>query len=75
MATSHLDSWMRSLFSETRKKKIISKIDTPVLIVVEKVVVVVEKKGYTLYDSLKVSDKRVPRKVRDNCKDPKDHQR
>ena len=38
-------------------------------IVVEKVVLV-EKKG--LYDSLKVSDKRVPRKVRDNCKDPKD---
>ncbi len=53
MATSHLDSWMRSLFSETRKKKTISNINTPVLIVVEKVVVVVEKKGYTLYDSLK----------------------
>jgi nucleotide-binding universal stress UspA family protein len=31
MATSHLDSWMRSLFSETRK--IISNINIPVLIV------------------------------------------
>jgi hypothetical protein len=31
MATSHLDSWMRSLFSETRKT--ISNINIPVLIV------------------------------------------
>ena len=31
MTTSHLDSWLRSLFSEARK--IISKIDTPVLLV------------------------------------------
>ena len=31
MASSHLDSWMRSLFSETRK--IVSNINTPVLIV------------------------------------------
>jgi nucleotide-binding universal stress UspA family protein len=31
MSTSHLDSWLRSLFSEARK--IISKIDTPVLLV------------------------------------------
>jgi nucleotide-binding universal stress UspA family protein len=31
MATSHLDSWMRSLFSDARK--IISNINTPVLIV------------------------------------------
>ena len=31
MATSHLDSWMRSLFSETRKT--ISNISIPVLIV------------------------------------------
>ena len=31
MATSHLDSWMRSLFSETRK--VISNLDIPVLIV------------------------------------------
>jgi nucleotide-binding universal stress UspA family protein len=31
MTTSHLDSWVRSIFSETRK--IISNIDTPVLIV------------------------------------------
>jgi hypothetical protein len=43
MATSHLDSWTRSLFNETRKKKTISNINTPVLIVVEKIVV--EKKG------------------------------
>jgi len=31
MTTSHLDSWLRSLFSEARK--IISKINTPVLLV------------------------------------------
>jgi nucleotide-binding universal stress UspA family protein len=31
MSTSHLDSWLKSLFSEARK--IISKIDTPVLLV------------------------------------------
>ena len=31
MATSHLDSWMKSLFSETRK--IISNLNIPVLIV------------------------------------------
>jgi nucleotide-binding universal stress UspA family protein len=31
MTTSHLDSWVRSLFSETRK--IISNINTPVLII------------------------------------------
>jgi nucleotide-binding universal stress UspA family protein len=31
MATSHLDSWLRSLFSETRKT--ISNINIPVLIV------------------------------------------
>ena len=31
MSTSHLDSWLRSLFSEARK--IISKINTPVLLV------------------------------------------
>jgi nucleotide-binding universal stress UspA family protein len=31
MTTSHLDSWLRSLFSEARK--IISKISTPVLVV------------------------------------------
>jgi nucleotide-binding universal stress UspA family protein len=32
MTTSHLDSWLRSLFSEARKI-IISKINTPVLLV------------------------------------------
>jgi len=31
MTTSHLDSWVRSLFSETRK--ILSNINTPVLII------------------------------------------
>jgi hypothetical protein len=31
MTTSHLDSWLNSLFSEARK--IISKINTPVLLV------------------------------------------
>ena len=31
MTTFHLDSWLKSLFSEARK--IISKIDTPVLLV------------------------------------------
>jgi nucleotide-binding universal stress UspA family protein len=31
MATSHLDSWMKSLFSETRK--VISNLNVPVLIV------------------------------------------
>jgi nucleotide-binding universal stress UspA family protein len=31
MTTSHLDSWLRSIFSETRK--IISNINTPVLII------------------------------------------
>ena len=31
MTTTHLDSWLRSLFSEARK--IISKINTPVLLV------------------------------------------
>jgi nucleotide-binding universal stress UspA family protein len=31
MTTSHLDSWVRSLFSETRK--ILSNLNTPVLII------------------------------------------
>ena len=31
MTTSHLDSWVKSLFSETRK--ILSNLNTPVLII------------------------------------------